>query len=65
MSAPPDLVVLSMGLESRDYDYEKAMNNAADNIDNLNSALESVGFEKKAVKTTSFDVHTDYEFRRK
>lgn len=65
VSAPPDLVVLSMGLESRDYDYEKAMNNAADNIDNLNSALESVGFEKKAVKTTSFDVHTDYEYRRK
>ena len=64
VSAAPDFVVLSMGLESQDMDYEKAMNIASENIDNLNAALEQVGFEKKSVKTTNFNVHTDYEYRR-
>lgn len=63
VSAVPDLVVLSMGLESRDKEYEKAMNNAAENIDALNAALEQAGFEKGSVKTSNFYVHTDYEFR--
>ena len=40
VSAAPDYVVLSMGLESQDMDYEKAMNIASENIDNLNAALE-------------------------
>jgi uncharacterized protein YggE len=65
VSAAPDFVVLSMGLESQDMDYEKAMNIASENIDNLNAALEQVGFEKKLVKTTNFNVHTDYEYRRR
>ena len=62
-SAVPDLVVLSIGLESRDMDYGEAMNAASENIDRLNAALEQTGFEKKAVKTTSFHVHTDYDYR--
>ena len=33
VSAAPDFVVLSMGLESQDMDYEKAMNIASENID--------------------------------
>lgn len=63
-SAAPDLVVLSMVLESRDMDYEKAMMNASENIEQLNSSLKKVGFEKDAVKTTGFNVRTDYEYRR-
>lgn len=33
VSASPDLVVLSMVLESQDLIYEKAMDNAAQNIE--------------------------------
>lgn len=65
VSAAPDLVVLSMGLESQDMDYEKAMSIASENIEHLNEALEKVGFEKKSVKTTNFNVRTDYEYKRK
>lgn len=65
VSAAPDSVVLSMGLESCDMDYEKAMNKASESIENLNAALEQVGFEKESVKTTNFNVRTDYEYRRK
>ena len=64
VSASPDLVVLSMVLESRDLTYEKAMDNAARDIETLNTAVESAGFEKKALKTTSFNVRTDYEYKR-
>ena len=64
VSASPDSVVLSMTLESRNMNYEKAMNKAAESIDQLNTALEIVGFEKKAVKTTGFNVRADYEYRQ-
>lgn len=65
-SAKPDFVVLSMELESQNKNYESAMNLAAESIDHLNGALESVGFEKEAVKTTHFNVRTDYDnVRRK
>lgn len=66
VSAKPDFVVLSMELESQNKNYESAMNLAAESIDHLNGALESVGFEKEAVKTTHFNVRTDYDnVRRK
>ncbi len=64
VSASPDFVVLSMVLESQDLIYEKAMDDAAQNIEQLNTALEMVGFEKKSVKTTNFNVRTDYEYKR-
>ena len=64
VSASPDLVVLSMVLESQDLIYEKAMDDAAKHIEQLNAALETVGFEKKSVKTTNFNVRTDYEYKR-
>lgn len=60
-SVKPDLIVVSMRMETKDKDYEKTMEYAAERINLINDALEEVGFEKSAVKTTSFDVDTDYE----
>lgn len=60
-SAKPDYVVLSMTLESRHRDYDKAMDMAADHIRQLNETLHCIGFEKGSVKTTNFNVHTDYD----
>jgi len=60
-SAKPDYVVISMTLESNNKDYNKAMSLAADNIQHLNDTLVGSGFEKDAVKTTNFNVRTDYE----
>lgn len=60
-SAKPDYVVLSMTLESRHSDYDKAMDMAADHIRQLNETLCCIGFEKGSVKTTNFNVHTDYD----
>ncbi len=57
----PDLVVISMKLETREKDYEYMMEVAAGKIEALNNSLEQIGFEKKSVKTKDFYVDTDYE----
>ena len=60
----PDFVVLSLSLETIDQSYEIAMNKAAEKIDELNQKLATVGFKKEAVKTTDFNVRTDYESKK-
>lgn len=57
----PDYVVVSMSLEAQAMEYEETMEQAAHQIDYLNTSLEAVGFEKKSVKTTNFNVRTAYE----
>ena len=61
VSAKPDYVVLSMTLESKHKNYDKAMDMAAEHIQHLNDTLYSIGFEKGSVKTTNFNVRTDYD----
>ena len=56
----PDYIVISLSLEAQNKDYDETMELAAKRIDYLNTSLEEIGFEKKAVKTTNFNVHTDY-----
>lgn len=61
VTAAPDYVVISMSLEAHERDYEATMELAAKKIEQLNASLEEIGFEKKSVKTTNFNVRTDYE----
>ena len=60
-SAKPDLVVLSMTLEAKHKDYQTAMDMAGEHIQHLNDTLTAIGFEKSSVKTTNFNVRTDYD----
>ena len=64
-SARPDCVVISMSLESKNKEYDKAMELASENIGLLTAALVAAGFKKDALKTTDFCVHTAYESIRK
>lgn len=64
VTAKPDQVVISMTLEALDKDYEKAMNRASDNLAQLSNLLCYIGFEKEDLKTTNFNVDTDYESER-
>lgn len=59
-TAKPDLIVISMALDSQDIEYEKAMEKASDSIVQINSALAAAGFDKEEIKTTNFNVHSDY-----
>ncbi len=61
VTAKPDYAVVSLKLEAKNRDYEKAMKTAAEQIASVNSSLSKIGFEKEAVKTTDFRVATDYE----
>ena len=64
VSVKPDYIVLSMALETRNRDYETAMREAASRIDQINESLSAIGFEKESVKTTDFNVRTDYESKK-
>lgn len=61
VSAAPDYVVISMSLEAQSMNYDETLELAAKKIEYLNSSLEEIGFEKKSVKTTNFNVRTDYD----
>jgi uncharacterized protein YggE len=61
VTAVPDYIVISMSLEAQKQEYEETLELAAKKIEYLNAALEEIGFEKKSVKTTNFNVRTDYE----
>lgn len=60
-STRPDTVVLSLQLESRSMQYDRAMDAAADKIEALTRTLVGVGFARQAVKTADFDVGTEYD----
>lgn len=60
-SAKPNLIVISLLLESVDLNYEKSVSISADKINNLNKSLENIGFEKSSIKTTNFNVDMRYD----
>lgn len=61
ISVKPDLIVISMNLETENKEYDKTMELASEKIEVLNNSLENIGFEKNSVKTTTFNVRTHYE----
>lgn len=61
VSVKPDLIVLRLSMVTEEYEYDAAMNAAAEKIDFLNKALEAAGFEKKSAKTADFRVRADYD----
>ena len=61
ISVKPDLIVISMKLETENKEYDKTMKLASEKIEVLNNSLENIGFEKNSVKTTKFNVRTNYE----
>lgn len=56
----PDQVIVSLDLEAKDMDYEKAVFLADEKIGRLNAALEEIGYEEDALKTVNFNVNTSY-----
>ncbi len=61
VSVKPDLIVITMSLENTDYSYSGAMQLASGAIDAIRTALISVGYVKDDLKTTDFNINTDYE----
>ena len=57
----PDQVVIRMSFEAKDKNYDQAMTFAAQQVADLKQAFVNVGFEKDALKTTDFNIRTDYD----
>ena len=64
LSLKPDLTVVSLTLKTVRAGYDKAMDKAAKHLEQLRSAIAEIGFTKDDLKTTSFDVGTEYENER-
>ncbi len=61
ISVKPDLIHLDLDMQSRDTDCGAAMEMAEASLWELRLVLESCGFEKGELKTSGFDVRTEYE----
>ena len=61
LSIAPDLITIMLTIRKKDKDYETAMRGSAQLQEALRSALSEVGFGRDDLKTSSFDVHTEYE----
>ena len=59
-TAAPDLIRISMSLESKEYTYALTMKSAEEEIESLKEAIVSAGFDRKDLKTLDFDVRTEY-----
>ena len=57
----PDLTIVSLMLKSVDKDYEKAVLQASQKLAGLQDALQTAGFDKSLIKTSNFNVNTEYE----
>lgn len=66
VSAKPDLIIITISLESKRREYERTMSLAAKSVKVLQAAVQSAGFDKNDLKTTSFNISTHYrEYRDK
>lgn len=63
-STPPDLVVISLNISEQAREYVAAVNGANARIEKLQTAIAAVGFDKKDLKTLSFNARTHYESYR-
>lgn len=64
VSVKTDLIIITMNLESQQLEYDQTMQFATDSVNIITSAIETVGFDKKDLKTTSFNVRSHYESYR-
>lgn len=64
VSIKPDLIVITLNLETLNHDYDRTMELAAEAVKDLQTAAQSIGFEKNDLKTTSFNIRTHYKSYR-
>lgn len=60
-NAKPDYISLSMYIKAQDIDYEKTMDIASNQLEDLQTASGIAGFDKEALKTVDFNVQPMFE----
>ncbi len=63
VTAEPDIVIISFSVSGRAMDYEAALKNLHNRVNNLRENLSASGLDKSDLKTTDFNVavETDYK----
>lgn len=64
LSLKPDQTVVSLTQKNLHAVYEKAMDEAAQHLEQLRHAIAEIGFSRDDLKTASFEVDTEYESAR-
>ncbi len=64
LSLKPDYTVISMSLRAANEEYDTAMETASRHLDTLQNALKRLGFAKEDLKSSRFDVSTEYNNER-
>lgn len=59
-SLSPDEIQMRISMDTKDFDYSKAIDHAESDINALREAFAEIGFTKDDLKTTSFDVEKSY-----
>ena len=60
-SLKPDQILITCTLSANDTDYAALTSLEAEKLEELTKALEKIGFGKDNIKTSSFNIGTDYE----
>ena len=60
-SATPDYIVITLELKAHHMEYANAMRVGAQQVEMLREAVKEAGFSAEDLKTTNFDVDTEYE----
>lgn len=60
-SATPDYIVITLELIAHHMEYANAMRVGAQQVEMLREAVKEAGFSAEDLKTTNFDVDTEYE----
>lgn len=61
LAVPPDSIVINMSLTTLKENYNAAIEEAGEGLNELRKCLNTVGFTKDEIKTTDFQVTTKYE----
>lgn len=64
LSLKPDQTVVSLTQKNLHAVYEKAIDEAAQHLEQLRHAIAEIGFSRDDLKTASFEVDTEYESAR-
>ncbi|SFB10328.1 SIMPL domain-containing protein [Selenomonas ruminantium] len=60
----PDTIEVSLYIKAKDPSYSEAVENAAKQVQLIQSNITSLGFKKEDLKTRNFDIDQDYEDTR-
>lgn len=60
-SIKPDLITISLTLSAKNTDYSALTSLEAEKSEEVAKALSDIGFSKEDIKTSSFNIQTEYE----